>query len=114
MVVSWIGMDNTKISTITCVLVFVVTIASFVLVNNFHVYNAVFAVTKKTKFNVDDFMIKNFGIDKDGFPFINVKGTPGGTIPQKENTGYAYIFVTNSGTFAVSSDWMYHSGILTK
>jgi hypothetical protein len=32
-----------------------------------------FAGTKKTKFNVDDFMIKNFGIDKDGFPFINVK-----------------------------------------
>jgi hypothetical protein len=96
-----------QISTITCVLVFVVTIASFVLVSNFHVYNAVFAGTKKTKFNVDDFMIKNFGIDKDGFPFINVKGTPGGTIPQKENTGYAYIFVTNDGTFAVSSDWMY-------
>lgn len=32
--------------------------------------------TKKTKFNGADFMIKNFGIDKDGFPFINVEGTP--------------------------------------
>jgi hypothetical protein len=100
-------MDNTKISTIACVLIFVVAIGSLVLVSNFHVYKAVFASTKKTKFNGADFMIKNFGIDKDGFPFINVEGTPGGTIPQKENTGYAYIFVTNNGTFAVSSDWMY-------
>jgi hypothetical protein len=100
-------MNNTKIST-TCVLVVVVVaIGSLVLASNFHVYKAVFAGTKKTKFNGADFMIKNFGIDKDGFPFINVEGTPGGTIPQKENTGYAYIFVTNSGTFAVSSDWMY-------
>lgn len=114
MVVSWIGMDNTKISTITCVLVFVVTIASFVLVSNFHVYNAVFAGTKKTKFNVDDFMIKNFDIDKDGFPFINVKGTPGGTIPQKENTGYASIFVTNNGTLQYHQIGCTHSGILTK
>lgn len=31
----------------------------------------------------------------------------GGTIPQKENIGYAYIFTTDNGTFAVSSDWMY-------
>lgn len=100
-------MNNTKISTITYVLIFVVAIGSLVLVSNFHVYKAVFAGTKKTKFNGADFMIKNFGIDKDGFPFINVEGTPGGTIPQKENTGYAYIFVTNNGTFAVSSDWMY-------
>ena len=99
-------MNNTKIST-TCVLIFVVAIQILVLASNFHVYKAVFAGTKKTKFNGADFMIKNFGIDKDGFPFINVEGTPGGTIPQKKNTGYAYIFVTNSGTFAVSSDWMY-------
>ena len=76
-------MDNTKTSTIACVLIFV-AIGSLVLISNFHVYKAVFAGTKKTKFNGADFMIKNFGIDKDGFPFINVEGTPGGTIPQKE------------------------------
>ena len=31
----------------------------------------------------------------------------GGTIPQKDNVGYAYVFVTDNGTYAVSSDWMY-------
>lgn len=46
-------------------------------------------------------------MSNDGNPFLSVDGTPGGTIPQKENIGYAYIFVTDNGTFAVSSDWMY-------
>jgi hypothetical protein len=101
------GMNNTKISTFTCVLIFVVIIGSMLLVNNFHVYKTVFAGAKKTKFNGADFEIKNFGIDKGGFPFIDVEGTPGGTVPQKEDTGYAYVFETNKGTFAVSSDWMY-------
>jgi hypothetical protein len=86
---------------------FVVVIGSLLLVNNFHVYKTAFAGTKKAKFNGADFKIKNFGIDKDGFPFIDVEGTPGGTVPQKEDTGYAYVFETNKGTFAVSSDWMY-------
>src|SRR6185436_784754 len=101
------GMNNAKISTVTCVLIFVVVIGSLLLVNNFHVYKTAFAGAKKTKFNCADFKINNFGIDKGGFPFIDVEGTPGGTVPQKEDTGYAYVFETNKGTFAVSSDWMY-------
>lgn len=100
-------MSNTKISTFTCVLIFVLVIGSLLIANNFHVYKTVFAGAKKTKFNGADFKIKNFGIDKTGFPFIDVEGTPGGTVPQKENIGYAYVFETNKGTFAVSSDWMF-------
>lgn len=42
-------MDNTKISTIACVLIFVVAIGSLVLVSNFHVYKAVFAKYKENK-----------------------------------------------------------------
>jgi hypothetical protein len=101
------GMNNTKISTFACVLIFAVIVGSSLLVNNVHVYKTAFGITKKTKFNAADFKIKNFGMDKSGFPFIDVDGKPGGTVPQKEDTGYAYVFETDMGTFAVSSDWMY-------
>lgn len=97
------GMNNTKL---TCVLIFAV-IGSLLLVNNFHMNKTAFAGAKKTKFNSADFKIKKFGIDKGGFPYIEVEGIPGGSVPQKEDTGYAYVFETNKGTYAVSSDWMY-------
>lgn len=58
----------------------------------------------ESKFNESDFIIKHFGI---GNPFLAVEGTTGGTIPQKENSVYAYVFVISNGTFSVSSDWMY-------
>ncbi|RPI83496.1 MAG: hypothetical protein EHM34_05185 [Nitrosopumilales archaeon] len=61
----------------------------------------------ESKFNESDFIIKDFGIGNDGNPFLAVEGTAGGTIPQKENSGYAYVFVISNGTFSVSSDWMY-------
>ena len=38
-------------------------------------------------------MIKDFGIGNDGNPFLTVEGKAGGTIPDKEDTGYAYVFV---------------------
>ena len=72
-----------------------------------HTINVAYAGSNKSKFNEADFMIKDFGIDGDGNPFLIVEGEPGGTIPHKENTGYAYVFVTNDGTYAVTSDWMY-------
>ena len=97
-------MNKSELSTVTFVLIFLV--GSLLFVNNLHVYKMVFASVKKTKFNEADFAIKDFGIGNDGNPFISVDGIPGGTIPQKENIGYAYIFVTDNGTFAVSSDWM--------
>jgi hypothetical protein len=61
----------------------------------------------KNKFNEPDFIIKDFGIGNDGNQFLAVERTAGGTISQKENSGYAYVFVTNNGTFSVSSDWVY-------
>ena len=61
----------------------------------------------KNKFNEPDFIIKDFGIGNNGNPFLPVERTAGGTIPQKENSGYAYVFVTNNGTFLVSPDWLY-------
>ena len=99
-------MNKSKLGIVIFVLIFVAAIGSLLFVNNFHVYKIVFASVKKTKFNEADFAIKDFGIGNDGNPFLSVVGTPV-AIPQKENIGYAYIFVTDNGTFAVSSDWMY-------
>jgi hypothetical protein len=65
------------------------------------------AVAALVNFNKDDFIIKDFGIGDDGNPFLAVEGKAGGTIPEKKDTGYAYVFVTDNGTYAVSSDWMY-------
>ena len=100
-------MNKDKVSIVTCLLIFVVAVGGLVFVNNAHVNKIAFAVAKKSKFNEDDFMIKDFGIADDGNPFLAVEGTAGGSIPQKENVGYAYVFVTDNGTYAVSSDWMY-------
>ena len=100
-------MNKDIVSIVTCLLIFVVPVAGLVFVNNAHVNKVAFAVVKKSKFNEDDFMIKDFGIGDDGNPFLAVEGIAGGSIPQKDNVGYAYVFVTDNGTYAVSSDWMY-------
>lgn len=88
-------------------LIFIVAAGGLLFIYNFHVYKIVFASVQNTKFNEADFAIKDFGSGNDRNPFLSVDGTPGDTIPQKENIGYAYIFITDNGTFAVSSDWMY-------
>ena len=36
-----------------------------------------------------------------------MEGKAGESTPQKEDTGLAYVFVTNNGTYAATSDWMY-------
>ncbi|MGH9974092.1 MAG: hypothetical protein ACRD93_09365 [Nitrososphaeraceae archaeon] len=54
-----------------------------------------------------DFKIDTFGIDDDGNPFLTVKGTAGGTTPDEAGHIFAYAFVTDKGTFAVTS----HPGI---
>ena len=69
--------------------------------------NISYAANIKTKFNEADFVIQNFGMGADGNPFLTVKGKAGGTVPQEENLGYAYVFLTDDGTYAVTSDWMY-------
>jgi len=61
----------------------------------------------ESNFNEGDFLIKDFGVGDDGNPFLTVAGKAGGTIPHNENVGYAYVFVTDNGTYAVTSDWMF-------
>ncbi|MGA7006433.1 MAG: hypothetical protein WBY28_05095 [Nitrososphaeraceae archaeon] len=79
-------------NAITCLLVFAVVIASLLFVNTSTVNNVAHAAKSQTKFNKDDFMIKDFGIGNDGNPFLTVEGKAGGTIPDKEDTGYVYVF----------------------
>jgi hypothetical protein len=98
---------KTHVNTTTFLLILITVLSSCTLVNPFEANNKVLASTDDIKFSEADFMIKDFGIDGYGNPFLTVEGRAGATIPQKENTGYAYVFVTNNGTFSVSSDWMY-------
>ncbi|MGB5090958.1 MAG: hypothetical protein WBN72_08455, partial [Nitrososphaeraceae archaeon] len=70
LLVFWINMNKDKVSIITCLLIFVVAAGGSVFVNNAHVNKIAFAVGKKSKFNEDDFMIKDFGIGDDGNPFL--------------------------------------------
>lgn len=54
-----------------------------------------------------DLTITDFGIDDGGNPFITVKGTAGGTVPDEKGDIYAYVFFTDDGIYAVTS----HPGI---
>ena len=56
----------------------------------------------KNKFNEPDFIIKDFGIGNDGNPFLAVGRTAGGTIPQKENSGWICIRVCNKQWYIFS------------
>ena len=104
---SAINLNKHKVSAITYLLVFIVVLASLLFVNTIAIHKIAFALGKKNKFNEGDFMIKDFGVGVDGNPFLAVEGTAGGTIPHTKNVGYAYVFVTDKGTYAVTSDWMY-------
>ena len=59
------------------------------------VNNVAHAAKSQTKFNKDDFMMKDFGIGSDGNAFLTVEGKAGGTIPipDKKDTRYAIVFV---------------------
>jgi hypothetical protein len=50
-----------------------------------------------------NFDIGLFGINDDGNPYLRVKGRGGGTVPEGHGTIYGYVFVTNAGTYAVTS-----------
>ena len=86
-------MIKSNANAISCLLVFAVVIVSLLFVNTSIVNNVARAAKSQTKFNKDNFMIKDFGIGNDGNPFLTVEGKAGGTIPDKEDTGYAYVFV---------------------
>jgi hypothetical protein len=100
-------LNKDRLNAISCLLVIVVVAWSLLYLNTAVINKIAFAGGNKSKFNEGDFIIKDFGIGDDGYPFLTVEGKAGGTIPQKENHGYAYVFVTDNGTYSVSSDWMY-------
>jgi hypothetical protein len=56
----------------------------------------------QNSFNEADFKIKDFGI-KDGTPWLTVEGKAGGSTPGNSSQIYAYAFVTDNGTYAVTS-----------
>lgn len=96
-----------NVRAIGCLFIFVVLLGSLIFANTSILNSVAFAGANKSELHKDDFMIKDFGVGNDGNPFLTVVGNPGRSTPQNENTGYAYIFETDKGTYAVTSDWMY-------
>ena len=89
-----------------CIMIFISIGFAHVFLNTLSPYdqesfmiNFAFAVDNMEKFNEADFIINEFGIGSDGNPFLTVVGKAGGTIPQTEDTGYSYVFITDKGDF---------------
>lgn len=49
------------------------------------------------------FKIRSFGMDKNGNPYLTVKGVAGSEAPHEEGVIFAYAFVTDAGLYAVTS-----------
>lgn len=88
-------MKKQKGSALTIVLVFV-ALGSMVSIGTATTSNVAIAQEE------DDFKIKDFGI-KDGTPWLTVEGKAGGSTPENSSQIYAYAFVTDNGTYAVTS-----------
>lgn len=88
-------MNGQKGSALTIVLVFV-ALGSMVSLGTATTSNVAIAQEE------DDFKIKDFGI-KDGTPWLTVEGKAGGSTPENSSQIYAYAFVTDNGTYAVTS-----------
>jgi len=88
-------LNKHKGSGIATLLAFV-AIGSLVSVNTATTNNIVNAQEEA------DFKIKDFGI-KDGTPWLTVEGKAGGSTPENASQIYAYAFVTDNGTYAVTS-----------
>ena len=77
------------------------TVLAFVAISSLMYINA--GTTKLAAAQEEaDFKIKDFGI-KDGNLWLSVEGKAGGSTPQNASQIYAYAFVTDNGTFAVTS-----------
>lgn len=79
-------------------------LATAVLVTTLMMLTAPSIYAASPDLTIDD---DNFGIDNDGNPFLTVKGTAGGTVPDETGDIYAYVFDTDDGIYAVTS----HTGI---
>ena len=88
-------MNRQKGSALTIVLVFV-ALGSMVSIGTATTSNVAIAQEEA------DFKIKDFGI-KDGTPWLTVEGKAGGSTPENSSQIYAYAFVTDNGTYAVTS-----------
>jgi len=88
-------LNRQKGSALTIVLVFV-ALGSMVSIGTATTSNVAIAQEE------DDFKIKDFGI-KDGTPWLTVEGKAGGSTPENSSQIYAYAFVTDNGTYAVTS-----------
>lgn len=58
-----------NVRAIGCLFVFVVLLGSLIFANTSMLNSVAFAGAKKSEFNKDDFMIKDFGVGNDGNPF---------------------------------------------
>jgi hypothetical protein len=67
-------------------LIVATALSSFMFLYIFRANDSIMAATGDIKFSKSDFMIKDFGVDNDGNPFLIVEGNAGATVPQKENT----------------------------
>ncbi len=110
-------MNKEKGSALATILAFV-AVSSLVSLNGGTTNNMVAAQEEA------DFKIKDFGI-KDGTPWLTVEGKAGGSTPQNASQIYAYVFVTDNGTYGVTShgvedsaevendtEWHAHGGTL--
>jgi hypothetical protein len=89
-------LNNEKKGSVLTLLLAFVAVGSLVFTNAGTTSNMVAAQEEA------DFKIKDFGI-KDGTPWLTVEGKAGGSTPENASQIYAYAFVTDNGTYAVTS-----------
>ena len=71
-------MNRLNVNSIVYLLLSVAVIGSLFFLNTLTLNRL--GVTAKVNFNIDDFMIKDFGIGGDGNPFLTVEGKAGETV----------------------------------
>lgn len=85
----------------------IAVIASAILTTNAYAATENSGDTKDPKKDVTNndasFDIKQFGLDKNGNPYLTVYGKAGITKPSQEGVFYAYVFNTDAGTYVVAS-----------
>jgi hypothetical protein len=64
---------------------------------------AVGETARTQSFDINNFKIRNFGIDSHNNLFVNVLGQAGGSKPSNPEQLFSYIINTNNGAYAISS-----------
>lgn len=55
------------------------------------------------EFNPGSFKIQSFGVDQSGNPYMTVEDMAGSSVPSEHGVIYGYVFVTDTGIYAVTS-----------